>query len=473
MKKTDLFFAFILVPLDIAMILLAFFFAYSARSTIEFGIEFADIGVRGYLVYAGYIIPIWIALFAANGLYNIQNSGSLFSNVYRIFVASSVSVLLLIVGIYLTKTTFFSRIILVLTWLFSLALLALGRIIIKAVKRYLLKYGIGVRKALLIGDNQISQSVTSYMLKNPQMGIIPIGIINGAEKESKFGLRILGSIDNLRKIVKEIKVDEVILTDTSLSKKSTLDIIQITSDCNSVFKYIPDTFSIFSMNHTSSLLGTLPVIELKPTPLDGWGRIIKRVCDIIFSTLLLIILSPLFAVIALLVKVTSKGPVLYASNRIGRDEQTFCFYKFRSMYIEKCDFEGGVKWTTKEDEKTRITPLGLILRKLNLDELPQLWNIVKGEMSFVGPRPEQPKLVEKFEQEFPEYFRRHKVKSGLTGWAQVNGLKGDTSVKERVKYDIYYIEKWSLWFDLKIILRTFWLTFYEAITGKFEYRTRP
>jgi len=473
MKKTDLFFAFILVPLDIAMILLAFFFAYSARSSIEIGVEFANIGVRGYLVYAGYIIPVWILLFALNGLYNIQNSGSLFSNVYRIFVASSVSVLLLIVGIYLTKTTFFSRIILVLTWLFSLALLSLGRIVIKAIKRYLLRFGVGVKKALLIGDNQISQSITSYMLKNPHMGVTPLGILNGPAKESRFGLRILGSLGVLRKLIKDLGVDEVILTDTSLSRKSTLEIIQITSDCNAVFKYIPDTFSVFSMNHTSSFLGTLPVIELKPTPLDGWGRIIKRICDIFFSGLLLIILSPLLVLISLIIKLSSKGPILYASDRIGRDEQKFRFYKFRSMFIEKCDFEGGVKWTTKEDEKTRITPSGLLLRKLNLDELPQLWNIFKGEMSFVGPRPEQPKLVERFEQEFPEYFRRHKVKSGLTGWAQVNGLKGDTSIKERVKYDTYYIEKWSLWFDLKIILMTFWLTLYEAVTGKFEYRSRP
>jgi lipopolysaccharide/colanic/teichoic acid biosynthesis glycosyltransferase len=142
------------------------------------------------------------------------------------------------------------------------------------------------------------------------------------------------------------------------------------------------------------------------------------------------------------------------------------------MYFGECDFEGGVKWTTKSDEKTRITPVGLVLRKINLDELPQLWNILVGDMSFVGPRPEQPKLVEKFEQEIPEYFRRHRVKSGLTGWAQVNGLKGDTSVVERIRYDIYYIENWSLWFDFKIVLKTIGLIFNEAFAGKSEYRTR-
>jgi lipopolysaccharide/colanic/teichoic acid biosynthesis glycosyltransferase len=142
------------------------------------------------------------------------------------------------------------------------------------------------------------------------------------------------------------------------------------------------------------------------------------------------------------------------------------------MYLDKCDFKGGVYWSTIADEKDRITPLGRILRKSNLDELPQLWNILKGDMSLVGPRPEFPKLVEKFEKEIPDYFRRHKVKSGLTGWAQVNGLKGDTSIKERVRYDIYYIENWSLWFDFKIIIKTILLVIDETFHGKSEYRSR-
>jgi exopolysaccharide biosynthesis polyprenyl glycosylphosphotransferase len=250
------------------------------------------------------------------------------------------------------------------------------------------------------------------------------------------------------------------------------NLIQLCYDFKVQFKFIPDIYSLMSLNFKPALLGTLPVMELNSLAIDGWGRIIKRVMDILFSLFLVILLSPVLLAIAILIKLTSRGPILYAHERVGRDEKPFKFYKFRSMYIDKSDFQGGVYWTTKNDDKTRITPVGRILRKTNLDELPQLWNILIGDMSFVGPRPEFPKHVERFEKEIPDYFRRHRVKTGLSGWAAVNGLKGDTSIEERVRYDIYYIENWSLWFDLKIIIKTFWLIVYEAFAGKIEYSSR-
>jgi lipopolysaccharide/colanic/teichoic acid biosynthesis glycosyltransferase len=192
----------------------------------------------------------------------------------------------------------------------------------------------------------------------------------------------------------------------------------------------------------------------------------------IFSAIALLVLSPLFIVVATVQKLTSKGPIFYGHKRVGRDGAIFTIYKFRSMYLDKCDFTAGSKWTTKEDEKSRITPFGKFLRKSNIDELPQFWNILIGNMSVVGPRPEQPKFVEKFNKEIPDYFKRHRVKSGLTGWAQVNGLKGDTSIAERVRYDTFYIENWSLWFDFKIIIKTIWLVLYEIFIGKYEYSAR-
>lgn len=176
--------------------------------------------------------------------------------------------------------------------------------------------------------------------------------------------------------------------------------------------------------------------------------------------------------IVIVQKLMSKGPILYSQNRVGRDGNIFRFYKFRSMYVDKCDYsKEGKNWTTKKDDTTRVTPIGKLLRKSNLDELPQLFNIVNGDMSMVGPRPELPKWVEKFGKQYPDYFKRHRVKSGLTGWAAVNGLKGDTSISERARYDIFYIENWSLLFDIKIIIRTVWLVLYELIVGKYEYRS--
>ena len=173
------------------------------------------------------------------------------------------------------------------------------------------------------------------------------------------------------------------------------------------------------------------------------------------------------------IKLTSKGPIIYRQKRVGRDGKIFEFYKFRSMYIEACDTTlRGSKWTTAKDEKTRVTPLGRFIRKTNLDELPQFWNVLIGNMSFVGPRPELPKFVDRFQKEIPDYFRRHRLKSGITGWAQVNGLKGDTSIKERVRFDIFYIENWSFWFDIKIIIKTVYMIISETLRGKYEYRAR-
>jgi len=474
MKKSELIFAFILLPIDIAMISLAFMAAYYFRIDLQIAPVFSDIGMREYLRYALYIVPIWIVLNGLNGLYNIRASSGIFNELYRIFNAASTAMLFLAVGFFFSKTIFFSRLILVFTWIFSIILISTGRLLIKMLERYLYRFGIGRRNLALIGDNSTSTLIAQKLSENSTFGYKVIGIFNGKNHdESKSGLEYLGSTEEIASKLKKLSIDEVALTDTNLSNRTIFAIMQSCYDSKITFKYIPDTFSLMAFNVTSSLLGSMPVMELKSIPLDGWGRILKRVIDFLLALLILIILSPVFIIIALLEIITSRGPVIYSHPRIGRDEKIFNCHKFRSMYINKCDFsKKGVKWTTEADETTRVTPLGRILRKTNIDELPQLLNILVGQMSFIGPRPEQPKFVQKFAKKIPDYFKRHKVKAGLTGWAQVNGLKGDTSIKERVRYDIYYIENWSLWFDLKIIFKTILLLIIETVGGKYEYRSR-
>ena len=352
-------------------------------------------------------------------------------------------------------------------------MIVFGRLVIRLIQRYLLKYGIGRRNLALIGDNSTSERIIAHLASSRNRDYKVCGVIGEDSSSSKYGLKIIGTASDLIQKIGQYKIDEIVLTETGLPKSKISNIIRICSDHKIAFKYIPDTFSLMTLHVSSDTIGTMPVMELKTIPLDGWGRIAKRIIDIIFSALMLIITSPIMLVIAILVKLTSPGPILYKHERVGRDENIFNFYKFRSMFIEKCDFKGGIYWTTKADNTTRITPLGLFLRKTNLDELPQFWNIFKGDMSIVGPRPELPKHVQKFESEIPDYFKRHKVKTGLTGWAQVNGLKGDTSIKDRVRYDVFYIENWSLWFDLKIVVKTVALIIYEVFGGKYEYRTRP
>ena len=472
MKRLELFFAFILVPLDAAMILVSFALAYYFRAHVEAAPFISDFGFRDYLRYALYLLPFWLVLMAYNGLYPVRSKLSTRQEFLRVFVAASTAILGLVVLIFLSKLWFYSRYILVLTWGFSIICIFGARLILRGIRELTYILGFGQRNILIIGDNGTVKMAADELKKSgPEVNVI--GVIRLDRQKGATELRDLGNFDELEQIIKKYKIDEVILTEAKLAVTKMVNLVRICADQKIEFKYIPDVLAMMTSSFAPALIGTLPAMELKPIPLDGWGRIFKRVFDIVVSGICLIVLSPVLLIIAVLVKLTSRGPVIYKHQRIGRDEKVFDFYKFRSMYYEKCDYKGGVKWTTEKDDRTRVTPFGRFIRKTNLDELPQLWNIFKGDMSIVGPRPEQPKLVAKFENEMPEYFRRHKVKSGLTGWAAVNGFKGDTSIEERIKYDIYYIENWSIWFDLKIILKTVALIFFEAGHGKAEYSTRP
>jgi exopolysaccharide biosynthesis polyprenyl glycosylphosphotransferase len=407
---------------------------------------------------------------ALNNLYSIRSNSGIFHDLYKIIVASSTAIFTLVIFIFSIKVTFFSRIILVTIWIFSICLIFLGRLALKIIRRNLLKRGVGVRKVLLVGNNKTTLEIIKTIKEKYNWGYKVIGVI-GDEHGDK-DTKIVGTLENLPLILKKNQVDELILTDMAIGERKTMPIIQTCYDQKITFKYVPDVFSLVVSGFRPGLFGTMPVMELKSIPLDGWGRIIKRVLDIVFAGSFILLLSPLLLIISLLIVLSSQGPVFYLRKRVGRDGKTFDFYKFRSMYLEKCDYKGGA-WTTAADDKNKVTPFGKILRKTNFDELPQLFNIFKGDMSFVGPRPEFPEFVARFEKEIPDYFRRHRVKAGLTGWAQVNGLKGDTSIEDRVRYDIYYIENWSIWFDFKIIIKTAGLVLYEAFNGKVEYSSRP
>lgn len=472
MKKSELFFIFVLLPLDIAMIIASFAIAYYFRIHIEFSQTFHRTGFFDYLIYAFYIIPVWVAIFALNGLYKRRSDKGSFENLYKIFISNSLVILFLALILYFTKTSFFSRFILITIWVASLVFISVGRILLSHVQTYLLQFGIGRRNVLLIGSDTITAFVANEIRKNPQLGMKVVGVASDDEKSGEV-LKYLGRISDLAKIISDYKIDQVIASETKISSQKIAQIIEDCSDKSIALSFVPAVFSAMTLSLKSEAIGSMPVFSVATMALDGWGRIAKRIFDLVFALLFIIISSPISLIIMLLEKLTSMGPVFYSHERIGRDGKRFIVYKFRSMYTDKCDFtEGGSKWTTKEDEKNRITPLGRFLRKTNFDELPQLWNIFIGNMSFVGPRPEQPSFVEKFEKEIPEYYKRHRVKSGLTGWAQVNGLKGDTSIEERVRYDMFYIENWSFWFDLTIMVKTFGLIIYEIFGGKYEYRTR-
>ncbi len=466
MKRSELYFTFILLPLDVAMFVLSFAAAFYLRAHIETPLSTGS-DLRQYLLYCLFLLPVLIILFSINGLYSRRNYNGYWHELYAVLSSVSTTILILIVIIFLSKSLFFSRLILAYTWILAVALISLGRVILRAFEKYLLRYNIGVRNVILVGGNGMTAKIVGELEHQTGQSFRIIGVV-ATSKANSTKYDDLGNIADIAKIIKLNPADEVICTDISIADEELMALIEVCENRRIDFKYVPDIFDLLTTNFQPSLIGSTLVMELKKTPLEGWGRISKRFFDIIAAAILLIILSPVFLLVAVLVKLTSRGPVIYRQERIGRDESRFWLYKFRSMRVE--NKKRGDAWTTAENEKRRTTLIGRFLRKTNLDELPQFWNIFVGNMSFVGPRPEQPQFVEKFESEIPEYFRRHRVKSGLTGWAQVNGLKGDTSIKERVRYDIYYIENWSLWFDFKIILKTIGLLVYETVFGKYEYR---
>ncbi len=473
MKRSELLFMFLLVPMDAVMVAAALVISYMLHFHLSgAGASQPDVGLSGHCRYGLYLLPAWIAVVALHGLYEPSGNRATLSNLSRLFLSNcAVMFFLSVVGLALGESAF---VVPILLWMLALStlLMFLGRVALGAAQRYLFEFGIGRKNVLLIGSGVHAAYVAQEIRKAPAAGMKVVGRLGSGPRGShKVGY--LGDLSCLDEVITEHLVDEVVVVDADLSPAEMTRIIGICSDRSLAIDFVPAALCQVSPRVKPIEIGAMPVLRVQTIPLDGWGRILKRLADFGFALLALVVLSPLLLVLAALEKLTSRGPVLYAQERIGRDGRRFKVYKFRSMYADQCDFAaGGSKWTTAADEDTRVTPFGKFLRKTNLDELPQLWNILIGNMSLVGPRPEQPRFVQQFTEEIPDYYRRHRVKSGLTGWAQVHGLKGDTSIPERVKYDNYYIENWSLWLDLRIILRTFAVLAYELVGGKYEYRAR-
>jgi len=264
------------------------------------------------------------------------------------------------------------------------------------------------------------------------------------------GAPVIGTTDDLEKVLRERPVDQVVLAlpseDMPLMKSLMERLALHTVDV----KIVPDLFQYVTLYGGLEEFGGLPIVSLQGGPLEGWNLVAKRAFDVLFSALALLILSPLMLITAVVVKLTSRGPVLYRQERMGMDGAVFPILKFRTMRVGS--EQAGPRMATAGDD--RRTPVGALLRRTSLDELPQLFNVLRGDMSLVGPRPERPVFIEEFKRQIPKYHLRHKVKSGITGWAQINGLRGQTSIQKRIEYDLYYIENWSLLLDLKILLRT-------------------
>jgi Undecaprenyl-phosphate glucose phosphotransferase len=319
--------------------------------------------------------------------------------------------------------------------------------------------GIGLKRILIAGAGDLGRMVADRVLQHREFGFQVVGFVDdraGGDHLGYRGLPLLGTLAEVGDIAQRERVDHLYVALPLEEHTKLLDLVEITSrECLDV-KIVPDLLQFITLRARLEDLDGLPIINVNDVPLQGFNAWLKRAIDVALSAAALLLLAVPLLIIALVVKLTSRGAVFYAQERMGLDGRAFTVYKFRSMY-EDAESASGPVWA--RDDDPRATPIGRWLRKFDLDELPQFWNVLRGEMSIVGPRPERPFFVEQFKHNIPQYMLRHKVKAGITGWAQVNGWRGNTSLEKRIEYDLYYIENWSVSLDLKIM----WLTVFRGL----------
>jgi Undecaprenyl-phosphate glucose phosphotransferase len=394
------------------------------------------------------ILIVWGIAFRAFDLYHPRRIGSRLSEVTGIAKASTVGALVLVsVMTFFFREYDYSRVVIVYFWIFSIAGVSFARYAFREALRVARRRGYNLRFALVVGGGELAAGVVRRLKARPDTGIQILGVV-GDDKRAAGGGQSLGGFADLRAVLDAHDVDHVILALAHEEYGRLGGLLEAIGDEPVTIHVVPDLGRFTSLRGGVEEFEGLPFVHLRESPLYGWSRVAKRVFDVAFSLALVALLSPVLVALAAAVKLTSRGPILYGQERMGLDGQRFRMMKLRTMRVD-AERETGPVWAAAGDD--RRTPIGAFLRRFSLDELPQFVNVLRGEMSVVGPRPERPVFVERFRRTVPGYMLRHKVKSGLTGWAQVHGLRGNTSLEKRIEYDIEYIERWSFWLDLKII----------------------
>ncbi|MCP4264440.1 MAG: undecaprenyl-phosphate glucose phosphotransferase [Candidatus Brocadiaceae bacterium] len=418
-----------------------------------------------YLTLLVVMLPLWSIVFKAFGLYRPRRISSKIAEIMDISKGTTIAVLILISLTFFVRQYEFSRLTFLYFWIICMVGLSIERILFRELLRFIRRRGYNLRFALIVGTGSLGQDVTDRVHSHPELGIIIKGFL-GEEKSQVGnelkGFRVLNTYENIRNVVVEQKIDMVLITLPLSAHKRLKAILDDIGDEMVSIMLIPDLIELATLRGGIGEFEGMPIISLRDTPLYGWNLVIKRVVDIVLSLAIILAVSPLMLVISILVKVTSGGPVLYRQERMGLDGRIFRMLKFRTMTTQ-AEKETGPVWAAKVD--SRKTAIGDFLRRTSMDELPQFFNVLKGEMSIVGPRPERQFFIQQFRGKVPKYMLRHKMKAGITGWAQISGWRGNTSLEKRIEYDLYYIENWSLRFDLEIM----WLTIWKGLINKHAY----
>jgi Undecaprenyl-phosphate glucose phosphotransferase len=393
-------------------------------------------------------------------VYTPRRTGKSWYELWDVFRANTISMVILVIILFVViHERPYSRAVLGIYYFLNMAVDFAYRILLRKVLRKFRSKGYNQKHILLVGYSRAAEAYMDRIRENPQWGVNVVGVLDDhvPAGASYHGVKVLGTLGNLEIILPENKLDEVAITLPLQDYDYLEHVVNFCEKFGVHTKFIPDYNSVVPTRPYTEDVDGLPVINIRHVPLTNSGNIfIKRVVDIVGSLIGIILTSPIMLICAILIACTSRGPVIFAQERVGLHNKPFKMYKFRTMKVQTSASERK-GWTRKNDP--RVTKVGRVLRRTSIDELPQLFNILKGDMSLVGPRPERPQYVEKFMEEIPRYMVKHQVRPGLTGWAQVNGLRGDTSIRKRIEYDIFYIENWTMLFDIKIILMTFFTGF--------------
>ncbi len=441
---------------DIAFLILSFLTAYWVRFSEV--LMPADRGVPPFEEYAKalvVVIPVYLWVFRSYALYLPEKQRRRVEEIFIVIKGVAVGTLLLMALTFLYRGFSYSRVFLVFLWVFASLFVSLSRYLLIQWQYQLRRSAKDLRRILIVGANRNARRLIEWSRANPHLGHRIEGVLTREKNlvgKHLDGVPILGTLEEYDALVEQSHPDEVIIADTGLPKEKVASMLLRCEDGLVSFKVAADLYGVVTSNLDMEYVASVPLLGLRRLPLDDpWNRVLKRSLDFAISTVLLVLLMPVMLLTGVVIKLTDRGAIFYTQERVGQDGKNFRLYKFRTMRPD-AEAGSGPVWTKKGDR--RCTPVGSFLRRFNFDELPQLWNVVKGEMSLVGPRPERPHFVNQFRSEVPRYMARHKIKSGITGWAQVNGLRGNSSVQERIKYDLYYAENWSLLFDLEILFMT-------------------
>ena len=450
-----------MVVVDAAITAVSFMLAYYFKFYfLDDGPGIGVLPAEDYFMLLPFIVLTYVLLYYSCSVYAPKRTIRRRFEIYGIIKSNTIGIVALIIVLYMIiREINFSRSVMAFFYLFNVFFTSCFRLALRKGLRTIRKKGYNLKHILLVGYSRAAEEYIDRLTDNPQWGYVACGILDNRIPAGTVykGVKVLGRLGNLEVILPENKLDEIAIS-LSLQDYDYLESIVSVCEKSGVHtKFIPDYNSLIPTKpYTEDLMG-LPVINIRYVPLTNTGNmIIKRMVDIVGSLCGIVITSPVMLAAVLMVWLSSPGSVIFRQERVGLHNKPFYMYKFRTMEKQSPKEERRA-WTVRNDP--RVTPVGKFLRRTSLDELPQLFNILRGDMSLVGPRPERPLFVEKFREEIPRYMVKHQVRPGLTGWAQVNGLRGNTSIRKRIEYDIYYIENWTLGFDLKIILMTFFTGF--------------